>query len=179
MSLPHLSRVIGMMLTLLVGMGERARADDAIYFERHGDVLFVRCSELAEVLGYEFKVVQPGRLITFCRDGDEGFCIPVQLDDRNHRGNDNRLMLSADVAGNALRVRITDADGSVEVERLPPAGIADKQSAPAYNADWGRGRGFNQGDTLPDIPLLDMQGNEVRFSQFLGKRYILYCWASW
>ena len=27
--------------------------------------------------------------------------------------------------------------------------------------------------------LVDLNGNEVRFSQFLGKRYILYVWASW
>ena len=56
---------------------------------------------------------------------------------------------------------------------------ATENVAPGYNAQWGRGRGFRKGDTLPDIPLVDVAGNEVRFSQFLGKRYILYCWASW
>ncbi len=45
--------------------------------------------------------------------------------------------------------------------------------------DWPQGRGFAVGDTIPDIPLVDLEGNEVRFSKFLGKRYVLYCWASW
>lgn len=43
----------------------------------------------------------------------------------------------------------------------------------------GKGRGFGIGQTVPDIPLTNMEGEEVRLSQFLGKRYILYCWASW
>ena len=45
--------------------------------------------------------------------------------------------------------------------------------------DWPEGRGFEVGQTLPDIPLINMEGDEVRFDQFLGKRYIVYCWASW
>lgn len=42
-----------------------------------------------------------------------------------------------------------------------------------------KGRGFKVGETLPDIPLYDMDGKEVCFSKYLGKQYILYCWASW
>lgn len=52
-------------------------------------------------------------------------------------------------------------------------------SVPDYNAPWPRERGFKVGQTVPDIPFYDMNGNEVRFSKFLGKRYVLYCWASW
>ena len=48
-----------------------------------------------------------------------------------------------------------------------------------YTSDWPEGRGFGIGNTVPDIPLVDLEGNEVRFSKFLGKRYVLYCWASW
>lgn len=51
--------------------------------------------------------------------------------------------------------------------------------AKGYNSPWPKGRGFEVGQTVPDIPLYDMQGNEVRFSSYLGKQYILYCWASW
>ena len=40
-------------------------------------------------------------------------------------------------------------------------------------------RGFEPGQTLPDIALVDLDGKEVRFSDFLGKRYVLYGWASW
>ena len=48
-----------------------------------------------------------------------------------------------------------------------------------YAQTWPEGRGFEVGNTIPDIPLVDLEGNEVRFSKFLGKRYVLYCWASW
>jgi len=40
-------------------------------------------------------------------------------------------------------------------------------------------RGFEPGQTLPDIALTDLEGGEVRFSDFLGKQYLLYGWASW
>lgn len=40
-------------------------------------------------------------------------------------------------------------------------------------------RGFEIGQTLPDIPLLNLEGEEVRFSEFLGQQYVLYGWASW
>lgn len=40
-------------------------------------------------------------------------------------------------------------------------------------------RGFEPGQTLPDIALTDLEGREVRFSDFLGKQYLLYGWASW
>ena len=61
------------------------------------------------------------------------------------------------------------------------SGRADSAAGqlPAYHATWENNRGFQVGQTLPDIPLFDMQGREVRFSNFLGKKYILYCWASW
>ncbi len=52
-------------------------------------------------------------------------------------------------------------------------------AAGSYNKPWGENRGFAVGQTLPDIPLIDLDGNEVRFSAFLGKRYVLFCWASW
>lgn len=48
-----------------------------------------------------------------------------------------------------------------------------------YGQAWPEGRGFKVGDTVPDIPLTDMDGKEVRLSEYLGKRYVLYCWASW
>lgn len=40
-------------------------------------------------------------------------------------------------------------------------------------------RGFDVGQTLPDISLINLDGEEVRFSDFLGKQYVLYGWASW
>ena len=40
-------------------------------------------------------------------------------------------------------------------------------------------RGFAKGQTLPDIALINLEGEEVRFSDFLGKQVVLYGWASW
>ena len=56
---------------------------------------------------------------------------------------------------------------------------ASSTNSYAYADEWQEGRGFDVGDTVPDIPLVDLDGGEVRFSEFLGKRYVLYCWASW
>jgi hypothetical protein len=62
------------------------------------------------------------------------------------------------------------------------AGLATptaEPAIPAYNAAWGKDRGFRKGQTVPDIPLYGLNGKEVRFSKFLGQQYILYVWASW
>ncbi|MEM7013187.1 MAG: hypothetical protein AAF585_17075 [Verrucomicrobiota bacterium] len=40
-------------------------------------------------------------------------------------------------------------------------------------------RGFMVGQMLPDISLTDLKGDEVRFSDFLGKQFVIYGWASW
>jgi hypothetical protein len=54
---------------------------------------------------------------------------------------------------------------------------AEKEAA--LTDPWPEGRGFAVGQTVPDLAFYDMKGNEVRFGSFLGKRYVLYCWASW
>lgn len=79
----------------------------------------------------------------------------------------------------SLPAEIVDDDGRVRLQLSEKSAISDVNDVPAYNADWGPRRGFRQGDTVPDLPIVDLDGNEVRFSQFLGKRYILYCRASW
>jgi peroxiredoxin len=33
--------------------------------------------------------------------------------------------------------------------------------------------------TAPDVTLLDMAGKPVKLQQFLGKKVILFNWASW
>ena len=106
-------------------------------------------------------------------------CIPVQLTADNHRGDDQNVMVVADILSKALRCRVVESGGKVTLAQVVGEQSDVAGDLPAYNADWGPGRGFRAGDTLPDIPLVDLEGNEVRFSQFLGKRYILYCWASW
>ncbi len=152
-------------------------AAQSIRFERQADVIFLKCDDVARQLDLDFKVVTPHRLATFCEKRDGGICIPIRLTDDNHRGVGEEI--NARVLTNALSIRVTDLGQQITIalnDLRPKSRVPD---VPAYNAEWGEGRGFGKGQTLPDIPLVDLKGNEVRFSQFLGKRYILYCWASW
>ncbi len=172
--------MLGMVAMTSVAAAGEAHAADAIRFERDQEVLFLNASDLAASLAWELKIVQPRRLVTFCRDGEGGLCIPVQLTDDNHRRAGDQLMIAADVVRFALRFQVVSTDGRITVTPGPAIDDAKPQHAvPAFNAGWGEGRGFGRGDTLPDIPLVDVDGKEVRFSSFLGQRYILYCWASW
>lgn len=149
-------------------------------FSRDKDVLFLNATDLARSLDLELKVVDPQRLVTFCRDKDGGFCIPIRLAADNHRREGEQLLVAAGAVSQALRFRVVEIGGRVTIAPIPETPAEDVQiAAPGYNARWGKGRGFSKGETLPDIPLVDVAGNEVRFSKFLGKRYILYCWASW
>lgn len=145
---------------------------------RSGGQLLLNAADLATALRQEAKVVSNGRLLTFCRSGDEELCIPVSLRDVQTTGEGELLFVDANVLARALRLEIDNRKTPIAIR--PASGKRDVESdIPAFNADWGEGRGFRSGQTLPDIPLMDMQGREVRLSQFLGKRYIIYCWASW
>ena len=39
--------------------------------------------------------------------------------------------------------------------------------------------GLEVGMKVPDVALTDMNGNSVSFSQFIGKKLIVFNWASW
>jgi hypothetical protein len=145
---------------------------------RSGKILLLKAKPLAIVLGQEAKVVSEGKLLTFCQTGDEEFCVPVSLRNVVTVGKGDDLFVEAAVVARALRLEIEDRKGVVTIRRST-AKRSDEDDIPAFNAAWAEGRGFRAGQTLPDIPLMDMDGQEVRFSQFLGKRYIIYCWASW
>ena len=128
----------------------------------------------AKAFGWTWKVVTPNLLGTFCRDTG---CIPLRLANLKTKTTDGRLFIDATAIGAALGFRIKRKNGELLLSPAKDKG-ADGD-LPAYNAAWGKGRGFRVGQTLPDIPLTDLNGDEVRFSKFLGKRYIIYCWASW
>ena len=149
-----------------------------VAIERDAGELFVAGEELANALGWEFKVVRPDALLTFCRLGAEGYCIPVRLQPGDTRGQKPTFARVA-LLERALRLRFVDRYGVVSIRSLKDSDADHQVEGAAYNAAWGAKRGFGVGQTLPDIPLVDLQGREVRFAQFLGKRYILYCWASW
>lgn len=177
---PRLNALLrGCLLVFAASVSVDSAAAEPVRFEREPGAVFLNCLDVAEALDFEFKVVTPERLVTFCQGGPTGICIPVRLTADNHRRAAESLFVSADALAGALRFRMNDAGESVTIVRQPLSAAGLRNETPAYNADWDRGRGFDKGDTLPDIPLVDLQGNEVRFSQFLGKRYILYCWASW
>ena len=172
--------LIGLTLIATSSLAEEMPQADAIRFSRDNDVLFLNAGDLAKALDWEFKIVDPRQLVTFCRDQEGGVCIPIRLAADNHRHAGEELLIAADAVRQALRFRVVEAAGRITVAPTTTPTDSDSQAAvAAFNSEWGRGRGFGQRDTLPDIPLVDMAGKEVRFSQFLGKRYILYCWASW
>jgi len=172
--------VSSMLFLLATVAWAEPNASGEIRFARGDQALFLHGADVASVLGFELKIVQPGRLVTFCREGDEGFCVPLRLTESNHRQQGEELLLAAEAVSTALHFQAVEADGKVSLKRLAgDAQEASKSLLPGYNAEWGPGRGFSKGETLPDIPLVDLDGNEVRLSAFLGKRYILYCWASW
>lgn len=178
-----------LLALLLLCAGAAAAADQgakatvegsrqAVRIRRQEGQLLLNVADLAAALEQEWKVVSGGRLLTFCRTGEDALCIPVPLRDAVSWGKGDSLFVEASPLARALRLEI-DARKSDIVIR-PRSGNRDKKyEVSAFNADWGAGRGFRSGQTLPDIPLMDMDGREVRFSHFLGKRYIIYCWASW
>jgi hypothetical protein len=155
------------------------QVQQSVRFHRAGDVLFLNAVDVATSLQLKLEIVRPGQLLTYCREGDDGICIPIRLTADNHRGEGTNLHLTAAAVRSSLSAEVVAGDGTVKIKPSDYSADSDANDIPAYNADWGPGRGFRQGDTVPDLPFVDLDGNEVRFSQFLGKRYILYCWASW
>ena len=143
-----------------------------------GATRMLHADQAARAFGWEAKVVTPGKLLTICRAGENGVCIPIVLGRVASRSTEEGLFVDAAVLATALRIEI-EARGDEVTLRPVDSADDDAASVPAYNAAWGRGRGFRVGQTLPDIPLVDLDGVEVRFSRYLGKQYIIYCWASW
>jgi hypothetical protein len=146
---------------------------------RQGSKLLLHAGEAARAFGWEAKVVTPGKLLTLCREGEGGLCIPLLLKKAVNRTIDKELFVEAAALGRALRFRIDEGGGKVVLIPAKNTPADENADLPAYNAAWGKGRGFRTGQTLPDIPLYDLNNKEVRFSKFLGQQYIIYCWASW
>lgn len=161
------------------GISPIGGASPRVAARRINSTLLVNIDETAKSLGWVSKLVTPGKLLTLCRDGDEGVCIPIRLDRVVFQAVSNGMYVEAATVERALQIEFKDEDDDT-VAFAPAMGKANgDDETPAYNADWGSGRGFRVGQTLPDIPLIDLEGREVRFSEFLGKRCIIYCWASW
>ena len=41
------------------------------------------------------------------------------------------------------------------------------------------GTGVNIGDEAPDFVLPSLNGEQIRLSDYLGKKLVLFMWASW
>lgn len=153
-------------------------SETRIAFLRRHSKLLLHADQTARALGWQAKVVAENRLLTLCRDGGRGICVPVRLDHIASARTDAGLFVEADALAKPMRFRVEDRRAGATLVRLSEARL-EAADIPGYNAAWGPGRGFRVGDTLPDIPLIDLEGHEIRFSHFLGNQAILYCWASW
>ena len=155
-----------------------------VSLKRHDSRLFLNAKETAKSFGWIAKVVKLPKktgqngLLVLCRDEQGGLCSPVRLGKVRFLNETDGYFVEATALAKAFRFEAVEKDGRVTLRRLGKR-VATDSDIPAYNADWGQGRGFRAGQTLPDIPLYVLNGRETRFSQFLGKQYILYCWASW
>ena len=150
-------------------------APGALPIERDGGILLVPIVAAAQAAGWEAKVVTAGKLVTLCR---AEVCVPLRLDQVRHKEISGALYADAKALAKAMGVdfREEHSKGVFSAELATPAA---EPAIPAYHAAWGKERGFRKGQTVPDIPLYDLDNKEVRFSKFLGKQYLIYVWASW
>lgn len=144
---------------------------------RAGENLLLSVNDVARAFGWQPKLVTPGKLLTLCAEGADSACIPFRLETLANSGTEDDLFLEAAALGRALRFTTHMAGDRITLQ--PARTNGSHGGVPAYHADWGESRGFEVGQTVPDIPLYDLDGREVRFSRFLGQQYILYCWSSW
>ena len=151
----------------------------AVHVKRAGSKLLVHLDETAAALGWTAKTVVPQKMIALCRDGKNGLCVPLRLEGVATLAGPDGLYVDAAALAPALSFSVGQRGGTVVLRPLATGGPAGLPAPTAYNRAWGKGRGFDVGQTVPDIPLYDMTGRERRLSDFLGKQYIIYCWASW
>ena len=143
----------------------------------HESALLVHLDQVAQQFGWQAKVIKPGELVALCRAGQDALCVPIRIDQVQAVGTPDGLFVSADVLATVLGFHLAVDGGRVQLVPMDPKASLASGEAPHPT---GRGvRGFQVGQTVPDIPLIDLAGREVRFSRFLGKKYIIYCWASW
>lgn len=142
-----------------------------------GESSFVSAADLAASLNMKLEVISRNNMLTFCSAGPEAICIPLRLTDTNSLRKKDAIFLQQSTVESILSVSVS-VNGNSAIA-TPQKAASPVDLTEGYNSAWAKGRGFNLGETVPDIPLVGMEGEEVRFSEYLGKRYILYCWASW
>ena len=154
-----------------------ADSESTVALKRSGSALLLHAEQAARAFGWEAKLEQGGQLLVICREG--GVCVPLPLANLKTDRTGGELFVEAGALAKALQIRVVDDGNAVTLAPREAQADNEDDGLPDYNAAWGEGRGLRVGQTLPDIPLYDLDGNEVRFSKFLGKQYVIYCWASW
>ncbi len=150
-----------------------AASGQTVALRKSDSAVLLNADQVAKAYGWLGKTVDKLTWVACKNDR----CVPVPLTKVAHETKDGVLWIDAAALGRALGFTVRSRKGRTELIVAKTQGVI--AAVPSYHADWGSGRGFKNGQTLPDIPLVDMQGKEVRFGQFLGKRYIIYGWASW
>jgi hypothetical protein len=158
-------------------VGRVAGSESRVRFLRTDQALLLHADDAAKAFGWQAKLPRAGKLLTLCRTETSELCVPILLDQVASRTAPDGLYVDGKALAKALGFGIADRAGRLILE--PNAAANSDPDVPAYNAAWGEGRGFRIGQRVPDIPLVDLDGREVRFSKFLGRQYIIYCWASW
>lgn len=153
--------------------------DQSVGTLRDGDTVFLSVADVARVLDWKIREVHPGKMLAFCRQGNEEVCVPLRLDMVDKKQVADQWYVAAEDLTFALGFSIQTNADHVVIDKQPITNYPDGLVVDSLTSNWKRGRGFETGQTLPDIPLIDLSGGERRFADFLGKRYILYCWASW
>lgn len=171
-----MSRLL-LLATVCLMANANALAQQPLNTVVDGDECFVSAADLAAALNMKLETFPQNKMLTFCSSGADAICIPVRLTETNSRSRNSEIFLLKSKAESTLLVSISVKGKTAFATPKDPTEPIDLTEG--YNSAWPAGRGFNLGETVPDIPLVDMKGQEVRFSEFLGKRYILYCWASW
>lgn len=153
-------------------------SEKRVELKQHDGIDLLQVNQAAAAWNWTIKIVGEGdkRLIAVCRDT---ICIPLPLKGSVHIETKAGIFIDAKKLGRVMGFALTRNNNRVVlVPADDDAKPSDSDSA-AYHDAWGKDRGFRKGQTLPDIPLVDLDGQEVRFGNFLGKQYVIYGWASW
>lgn len=128
----------------------------------HDDRIFVPLDSFARAVNREAKIVAAGRLVVLC---DEVSCAPVHLTAEDQRSINDTVYVNLRPIASALKLGFS-TDGSVV--------SLSKQAADSTKRD-----SLAPGMMLPDVRLINLDGEAVHLSEFIGQRILICTWASW
>lgn len=140
--------------------GETMRLHPAAVAEN--DRVFVPLDSFAQAVNREAKIVAAGRLVVLC---DEVSCAPVHLTAEDQRSINDTVYVNLRPIASALKLGFS-TDGSVV--------SLSKRAADSTKRD-----SLASGMMLPDVRLINLDGEAVHLSEFIGQRILICTWASW